>query len=1299
MDRQRIRDAGFKASWKFSFGDERKLRLLSSGCWVNFFLNQSIFYLLMIKQSRPFVLRAILSCVVIGIIWVGVSWLIFHWQQKRHENLFWLEIIKDILFGSITAVFVLISIKTLWRQQSAANSLLQATLDSTSDGILVVDTSGKITNYNRRFCDLWRVSEKLMRTGDYSKALGTVLEQLSDPEKFIAKVKSLYDEPEANSFDEINFKDGRIFERTSQPQRIEGKVVGRVWNFHDVTEERRSRSEIQFGEDRYRTLFDFSPAGFLRQDPEGKIIDANETICRLTGYSRPEIVGQTTEIFTTPDAAKLVENHRKKILAGGIHVHEVENLTSDGHIIFVKIVETCVTFPDGRREILCNVTDVTERRKTERLLEKQKQILELVATGSPLAVNLEHLCEMVEWHSDEALASILLLDKDGKHLRHGAAPSLAEDYCQKIDGVEIGPAVGSCGTAAFLKQQIIVEDIATSPLWANFSGLALLHGLRACWSTPIFDAQKNLLGTFAIYSKQPGKPSVEQLRIVELTTHIAALAISRQHEEVQLRQAEESYRNFFNTISDAIYVLDESGKFIAVNEGAVTMYGRAKDEFIGKTPEFLSAPGRNDLQANVSAIQKAFAGERQKIEWWGLRKNGEVFPKEVQLVKGTYFGQSVVFVTGRDITERYRAQEKIFREEARFKLIFDTVPIGIAFHTTRPDGTITRNVNDAHLRICGITREQSNDTTIYNKITHPDDREAKKEFIKAAQAREGKVYSFEMRYIHSGTKVTWVSLSYQREVYPDGTVEELTTVTDITGLKASEKSVRESEEQMRVMFELSPDAIFVESYDGYVLDVNAAACRLHGLPREKLVGMTALELVPTQDQPKVKANFSLLGTEKLKIADGFSLRADGQKIPVEVIASRISYAGQPAILINARDVSERKRLEEELRQSQKMEAIGQLSGGIAHDFNNILTAIIGNTTLLEDLELRTSEAQECLQEINRAACRAADLTRQLLLFSRKQTMKTTAVDMNQVVRHSAKMLQRILGEDITLSSEFSDGLPTISADSSMVEQAILNLAVNARDAMPSGGKLQLVTSLKNIGNPDAGKNLEPSPHVCLAIIDDGIGIAPEVLPQIFEPFFTTKEVGKGTGLGLATVYGIIKQHNGWLAVSSKLGKGTCVEIYFPARCENQTATPELSATPQLPRGSGTILIVEDEPPVRHLLSVLLNKLGYQVITAVNGVEAIKVWREHREKISLLITDVIMPGGMNGQQLANQIQGEAPDLKVLFISGYTGTPSDSGVQLVEGENFIRKPFAPHALARMVSEKMAPSKKTVSDEIQK
>ncbi len=398
-------------------------------------------------------------------------------------------------------------------------------------------------------------------------------------------------------------------------------------------------------------------------------------------------------------------------------------------------------------------------------------------------------------------------------------------------------------------------------------------------------------------------------------------------------------------------------------------------------------------------------------------------------------------------------------------------------------------------------------------------------------------------------------------------------------------------------------------------------------------------------------------------------------------------AGKPVRMIGAMlDVTERRRLEQQLRQSQKMEALGQLSGGVAHDFNNLLTVIQVNAALIARADPKNDRRiREHADDIIAASERAATLTRQLLMVSRKQVMQQRVVDLNEVVRNMMRMLQRALGEDIALDAHLSTQLPLVKADVGMLEQVLLNLAVNARDAMPAGGQLTIATGEKLIRDPEPQRGFEviPGPHVFVAVSDTGRGIAKELLPHIFEPFFTTKDIGKGSGLGLATVYGIVRQHQGWIDVASDPARGTTFCFYLPVTTAPRNDL-DLRALDdeELPRGTETLLVVEDENALRQLVVNVLEKCGYAVIAARSGVHALELWPSVKDKVSLLLTDLVMPGGVTGRELADKLQRDAPALHVVFTSGYTAAQAGTGEALVEGQNFLQKPYQPEMLARIV-----------------
>jgi signal transduction histidine kinase len=412
------------------------------------------------------------------------------------------------------------------------------------------------------------------------------------------------------------------------------------------------------------------------------------------------------------------------------------------------------------------------------------------------------------------------------------------------------------------------------------------------------------------------------------------------------------------------------------------------------------------------------------------------------------------------------------------------------------------------------------------------------------------------------------------------------------------------------------------------------------------------------------------------------------KAKTEELEQRVNERTSELRIVNEKLVTEmlqRTQAEEGLRQAQKMEAIGQLAGGIAHDFNNLLTIIRGYTCCLLDDEHLDPNAHESLQQVDGAAQRAASLTRQLLTFSRKQVMQPENLNLNEAIDQVAKMLDRVLGEDIALEIMAAKGLPNVHADRAMIEQIIVNLAVNARDAMPKGGRLLIHTASVELTDEEARGNTKAraGQFACFSVTDSGCGIAADIMPHLFEPFFTTKEVGKGTGLGLATVYGIVKQHGGWIEVESTPGHGATFRIFLPASGKKPAdvrSHPVLA--PKASGGNETILLVEDEPILRALMRTVLQHYGYRVYTASSGVEALKVWAEHELEIDLLLTDMVMPDGLSGRDLTKKLQADNPNLKVIYSSGYSLELLSSESVLQEGFNFLPKPYTPAKLATVV-----------------
>jgi len=512
--------------------------------------------------------------------------------------------------------------------------------------------------------------------------------------------------------------------------------------------------------------------------------------------------------------------------------------------------------------------------------------------------------------------------------------------------------------------------------------------------------------------------------------------------------------------------------------------------------------------------------------------------------------------------------------------------------------------------------------------------------------------------------------------------------------RQAETELLSREKYFRALTENTLDTLTILSREGVYLYNNPSLKRVLGYDPLEVAGHNAFPMVHPEDLEKAKAALSqaIEQPERTVQLEMRFRHKDGSWRWLEAVGQ--SHLDDPeigGIVINSRDITDRKTaeagvrsLESQLRQSQKMEAIGQLAGGVAHDFNNILTVIHGHASLLLQNSSLEVAGSRSARQIVEAAERAAGLTRQLLTFSRRQVMQPRGMNMNDVVSKMTDMLARLLGEDIALQVNYFPGRPMIQADASMIEQVLLNLAVNSRDAMPHGGVLAVGIAVVDLEQYDCFGRAEAraGKFVCLTVRDRGCGIPEQNLPHLFEPFFTTKEVGKGTGLGLATVYGIVKQHQGWIEVESRVNEGSTFQVFLPCMEHTQQVEQEPRREVQARGGCETILVVEDEAPVRELVCELLGAYGYKVITAESGAKALEIWLSCRNKIDLMLTDLVMPDRVNGRQLAERLRADRPGLKVIFTSGYSAEVVGQDLVLQSGVQYLQKPYAPNRLAAKV-----------------
>jgi PAS domain S-box-containing protein len=637
----------------------------------------------------------------------------------------------------------------------------------------------------------------------------------------------------------------------------------------------------------------------------------------------------------------------------------------------------------------------------------------------------------------------------------------------------------------------------------------------------------------------------------------------------------------------------------------------------------------------------------------------------------------------RDATAQRLAEQALRDSEERFSKAFyaSPVPYIIVDHTTH----LMVDVNDAYSRLFGVSREEA----VGKKNSELGlwvDLKERDRFIEIMD-RDGEAHEMEQRRCtRAGEAVICLVTAFRMNI--GGRPCILYQMRDITRERRSEQALRDSEEKFSRAFRATPDSVVISTFEeGRILDVNEGFTRLHGWTREEAVGRTGHELRLWGDASHRIRVMSMLREGRSVRSMPVVARNRAGGLHQCLYSGETTEIGGTLCLISIiRDMTEQQRLEAQLHHAQKMESVGQLAGGVAHDFNNILTVIQGHTSLLLGDARLPPEMLESLRQIAHSADFAAKLTRQLLLFGRKQVIQLGRLELNGVVTRMTQLLERVIGENIALELGLTPGLPEIHADTGMVEQLLLNLVVNARDAMPAGGRVAISTQaldadaeyVRRVPQARCGR------YVGLRVRDTGEGISPEILPRIFDPFFTTKKEGKGTGLGLATAYGIVEQHSGWIEVDSQPRQGAQFTVWFPATAPHAVEPRPVSVPPIQTRGGETILVVEDKDAVRAIVRAVLTRFGYKVVLAADGQEALLRWAEHQGQIMLLFTDVIMPGGMTGRDLAIRLRTMRPDLKVIFCSGYDADILGPTALKEPGTRFLAKPFDVGNLAQIVRE---------------
>ncbi|MGC9195526.1 MAG: PAS domain S-box protein [Syntrophobacteraceae bacterium] len=1030
----------------------------------------------------------------------------------------------------------------------------------------------------------------------------------------------------------------------------------------DITDRKLAQRDLHESRERLSQIIDFLPGPTFAIDLEGRVIIWNKAQEKLSGIKAEDIIGKGNYEYSLP-----FYGYRRPILTDAAIGHDdaILNLYScvhkDGDIL---LAETDAPIRDGKIHVLSckasplydstgniigaieSVRDVTEIRKTQEMLKQSEQLYRSV---------VENMRDV-------------FYRTDRKGFITMVSPSASELYgapCEEIIGMHVNSFLMDLSERKKMLGKLLKEGMVRdyelllqkkdgSPLYASFTSIC------------VKDRQGNALGIEGV---------VRDITDRKRTEEAARLAVEElRTSEKRLRRAELVARigNFELTLaSNGVYA----------SEGARIIYG------MEKAPGSITEVQRIPLPEYRPMLDKALRelieeGKAYNVEF-KIRRPCDGKIADIHTVAEYSAPQRLVYGIIQDITERKRIEASLRESEELFRNIFDdhsAVKLIID-----PDTGNIQNANKAAAAYYGWPKEKLLRMNIEDLIAFPGQKQDQCECRQAMHC--------EGRHFLADGSVRDVEVFKSRIVVREKVLYHF-IIHDITERKEAERLLRESEEKYHRLFDNINDAVFVhlgatDAIPGIFIEVNEVACKRLGYTREELLQMSPVDIDAPETLPAVPHRMEKLYQNGHWTWEGVHIAKDGQRIPVEISNRLFDFRGMKGILSTARDISVAKKAQEEkemlqsqLNQAQKLESVGRLAGGVAHDFNNMLGVILGHAELAMGQIDQTHELFADLSEIRKAANRSADLTRQLLAFARRQTISPRVLNLNTTVEGMSRMLRRLIGEDIDLVWVPATNLWPVKVDPGQIDQILANLCVNARDAISGTGKVTIETGTVTFDNDYCANHPDflPGEFVMLAVSDNGCGMVKEIREKIFEPFYTTKGMGEGTGLGLATVYGIVKQNHGFINVYSEPGKGTTFKIYLPRAQEQATKEPAAPSEKNL-RGRETVLVVEDEAPILALVKNVLERYGYQVLAAKSPTEALQRVPDHPGPIHLIITDVVMPE-MNGKDLRDKLARLIPEVRIIFMSGYTANVIAHHGILDKDIDFLQKPFSIKTLLQRV-----------------
>lgn len=1079
-----------------------------------------------------------------------------------------------------------------------------------------------------------------------------------------------------------------------------GKIREVTLIHEDITDHKKAVEALRESEAKYRSIVETTTEWIWEMDRSGRHAFSNQAIANILGYRADEILGQDVTSFMHPDDKSEVISKLPRLIESktGWKGWVLRWRHRDGNYRFLESNANPIL--DAAGELLGYRgadRDITERRQAQELLQNQLRFEKGIAAASACLMNVAEADQNITQALDHLLraadvARIYLFENfedpvDGLCLRQ-LYEVCAPGVHPEIDNPELLHHSYRDGFTRW--RELLSKGRAVLGQVADFPPLEreLLEpqGIVSILVLPL-----SIAGRWAGFigfdeTRRPRSWRDEEVTLLGAAADLIGGFMARSRAESALRESEARFKGMVEQSPFSIQIIDTAGKTLQVNREFEKLWGVGLDDF----RNFNMFEDRQIEETGIrSYLLRALAGEAvilPPLHFSSVKSLGKgrhpwvrarIFPIRDETGKITE-----ITLMHEDITEHKQTQETLLWTQ--FAMARARENILWVDH----EGQIIY-ANESSCASLGYTQEEllslkvfeiDPDFPVENWEQHKQQMREKGSlsFESCHRAKDGRIFPVEVTTNYFEVNGQFCACAFDH---------------DISERKRVEAALRENEKRFRLLVQNSNDIIMILDHNGTPSYVSDQCTRILGYRPAELIGVADASYVHPEDQPGITEMMgkSLLEPGKVLKAEYRFRHQNGEWVHCEAMGCNLlNDPSVQGIVLNVRDITERTKaeqerlkLQEQLQQAMKMEAVGRLAGGVAHDFNNLLTGISGNVQLaLMDLKPNDPLA-ETLAEISKAAESAAMLTRQLLAFSRKQLIEPKVLDLNDLIGSMHKMLKRLIGEDLELQTLPGKNLGAVKIDPGQFEQILVNLAVNSRDAMPNGGKLTIETAnveldeeyLRIHSTAQAGR------YVMLAISDTGVGMSEHIKAHLFEPFFTTKEKGKGTGLGLATIYGVVKQAGGNIEVYSEVGKGTTFKIYLPRVEEKAEKLEKDRRALQIPGGTETILLVEDEEIVRNLALKILKRLGYKTLPADSGGDALVLAEQHAAPIHLLLTDVVMPG-MNGRQLAERLAKIHPETKVLYSSGYTENAIAHHGVIDKGLNFIGKPYAPRALAEAI-----------------